>query len=386
MKSKLCILIAVSILLSACQSNGQVERASNANTTAFNHEDVSGVFNEVEPNHSHVANIASKSEPGERLRITGIVYESDGKTPAKNVQMYFYHTDAKGIYAKKGTEPRNSFAWWHGYNRGSLTTNDKGEYEINTIKPAPYPARVEPAHIHVIVKSPMQKAAYDIGAITFKGDPLATEEYWYKVEQNGHPRDGGVALTKTAQGILEGKMNYVLYAQFDNASTNSGLLPGEECPAFSPQHAFGPDKGSSACPMCKYGYKQGIMAWVNTDDWSETAKLGRFLEAKILEKGLKNMRAFIIYMNPKRLPPADVSSTLNVFAKNAGLKNVALLYISSPDDPKTSHLYRLNSNKEVRNTVFVYKGRRVADTFVNIDYSTESLAALMKRLNQAINK
>ncbi len=124
-----------------------------------------------------------------------------------------------------------------------LTTNEKGEYEINTVKPAPYPEKVEPAHIHVIVKSPRQKEAYDVGAITFKRDELATPEYWHKVEQIGHPRDGGTELKKNGQGTLEGKMNFVLYSQYDIASTNSGLLVEEECPAFNPQHVFGQDKG-----------------------------------------------------------------------------------------------------------------------------------------------
>ncbi|HZF66256.1 MAG TPA: hypothetical protein VEZ55_17325 [Chitinophagaceae bacterium] len=384
MKHTLNVLAALLTMLMSCRSNGQIESAATAK--AFDHEDITGIFNEVEPNLSHVASIASKSEPGERLKITGIVYESDGKTPAENVQMYFYHTDARGMYAKRGTEPRNSFAWWHGYNRGSLTTNSKGEYEINTIKPAPYPVRIEPAHIHVIVKSPKQKKVYDVGAITFKGDELATPEYWYTVEQHGHPRDGGVELKMNSGGILEGKMNYVLYAQYDIASTNSGLLIGEECPAFSPQHAFGPDKGSKACPMCKYGHKQGVMAWVNTDDWSEMAKLAQFFETTIAEKGQDNIRAFIIYMNPSKLAPQKVAVKLDELGKSAGLKSVALLYIPSPDDNKSSGLYRINPNEKIKNTVLVFKERRVRDKFINFNASTDEFTQLTKNLSKTLIK
>jgi protocatechuate 3,4-dioxygenase beta subunit len=376
MKGKLKFLILFITTVLSCKSQGQVDEPT----------DLSKVFEELKPNTSHIANIASVSEPGERLRIKGIVYEADGKTPAGRVQMYFYHTNAKGIYAKKGTESKSSFAWWHGYNRGALTTNAKGEYEINTIKPAPYPALVEPAHIHVIVKSPSQKQAYDVGAITFKGDKLATEEYWYKVEQNGHPRYGGTELRRNAQGILEGKMDYVLYAQYDRSAKNSGLLIGEDCPAFSPHHSFGHDKGSKACPMCKYGYKQGVMVWVNTDDWTDVKNLGQFLEKKISEKGLDNMRVFIIYMNPKRLPPAQVDHSLKELAKIARFKNVALLHIPSPDDSKTSGLYRINPNKDIKNTVFVYKRRRVTAKFINQTSSPESVATLIKSIDKSINE
>jgi protocatechuate 3,4-dioxygenase beta subunit len=386
MKYCLNLLMLILPMLFSCQSKSQLAAAVSANSAAFDHEDASGVFNEITPNRSHItSSIASATEPGERIKIAGIVYESDGKTPAKNVQMYFYHTNANGVYAKRGDEPGNSYAWWHGYNRGVLTTNDKGEYEINTIKPAPYPARVEPAHIHVIVKAPAQKQAYHLGVITFKGDELATVQYWYNVEQNGHPRDGGTALNREGS-VLHGKKDYVLYAQYDTGSSNSGLLIGEECPAFTSHHVFGHDKGSTACPMCKYGYKQGVMAWMNTDDFSEMKKLAVFLEKKISENGLQNMRAFIIYMNPGKLASAEMNSKLTQLAKDAQLQNVALMSIPSPHDNKSSVLYRLNTNSAIRNTVFVYNKRRVADKFINLGTTPEELDMLFNSVRKWIVK
>lgn len=107
---QLKIWMAVIVMLVSCQSRSQSGLPDN----------ISGVFDDAPSGLSHVANIASKDEPGERIWISGIIYESDGKTPAKNVLMYFYHTNAKGIYAKRGDEPRDSYAWWHGYNRGEF--------------------------------------------------------------------------------------------------------------------------------------------------------------------------------------------------------------------------------------------------------------------------
>lgn len=366
-------ILFVCILIFGCQSKSQTTDPPNSALA----------FDEAPPNLSHVVQIAKNNEPGERIVIKGKVFESDGKTPAKNVVMYFYHTDAKGIYSKKGDEPRNSLAWWHGYNRGWLKTNQRGEYEIRTIKPAPYPARIEPAHIHIVVKAPIQKQAYDIGAITFKGDELATLEYWYRVEQNGHPRDGGTELKKNAQGILEGKRDFVLYAQYDIASTQSGLLIGDECPAFRPRHVWGPDKGSTACPMCKYGNKQGVMAWINTDNWSNIAALAKSLDKKIEEQGLDKLRAFLIYMNPAGLKIEELENRLQEFAKDNELKNVAVLSIPSPHDEKNAALYRINPNKDVRNTLIVYKSRRVFDKYINFDYSDKNLALLFASIKKA---
>lgn len=294
---KTALVIIVSFLFS-CQSKSQINPRASTNEPP---SDNCSVINETPASVTNVANIAAKNEPGERIKIKGIVYEADGKTPAKNVIMYFYHTNAKGRYAKHGNEPRNSFAWWHGYNRGWLKTNDRGEYEINTIKPAPYPARIEPAHIHCIVKAPTQKECYDIGAFVFKGDILATEKYWYAAERFGHPRYGGVEMSAPVDGVSVGQRNIVLYAQYDIASAASGLTIGENCPAFDPLHVWGPDKGSKACPMCKYGSRQGILAWINTDSWENVTRLARALDQQISEKGFNKLRAFIIYMNPDGL-------------------------------------------------------------------------------------
>ena len=86
--------------------------------------------------------IAADKEPGQRLMITGHVLGADGR-PRGGIQMYAYHTDAKGLYRPDGSfkgEPRL---------RGTLLTAADGSYEIDTIKPAPYPNRNIPAHIHV---------------------------------------------------------------------------------------------------------------------------------------------------------------------------------------------------------------------------------------------
>ena len=44
----------------------------------------------------------------EKMYVTGIVYQADGKTPAANVIIYAYHTNEEGIYPTKGNEQRTS--------------------------------------------------------------------------------------------------------------------------------------------------------------------------------------------------------------------------------------------------------------------------------------
>jgi protocatechuate 3,4-dioxygenase beta subunit len=206
----------------------------------------------------------------------------------------------------------------------------------------------------------------------------------YNVEQYGHPRDKGVALVLNGNGIWEGKKDFVLYAQYDKTSASSGLLKDEECPAFGPRHVWGRDKGSTACPMCKYGYGQGIMAWINTDSWSNITKLATFLDRKIEEQGADKLRAFLIFMNPERLNPVALEKRLQQFAKENKLKHVAVLCIPSPQDEKSAGLYRINPNKGTRNTVFIYKSRRVFDKYVNFDVSGKNVTAFTESIQKAI--
>lgn len=107
------------------------------------------------------------------LGINGTVYKADGKTPAAGVVLYLYHTDETGHYAKKGDE--KGWAKRHGYIRGWVRTDEKGFYKFVTLRPAPYPGRTDPAHIHIVVKEPGLNDYY-IDEFLFADNPLLTEE------------------------------------------------------------------------------------------------------------------------------------------------------------------------------------------------------------------
>ena len=75
--------------------------------------------------------LSKKSNRDEAMIISGTVYEPDGKTPAPNVLIYFYHTDSEGYYnRKRDGEPL------HGHFRGWMLTDAKGRYEFSSIRPA----------------------------------------------------------------------------------------------------------------------------------------------------------------------------------------------------------------------------------------------------------
>ncbi len=143
------------------------------------------------------------NDKGRRLAINGVVYKADG-TPASNVIIYVYHTDQTGIYPKKGNE--EGWAKRHGYIRGWMKTNGKGEYKFFTLRPAAYPGREAPEHIHVTIKEP-DKNEYWIDEYLFDDDPLLTN----KERKNCQDRGGsGIIKIKDVGNMLKAERNIYL--------------------------------------------------------------------------------------------------------------------------------------------------------------------------------
>lgn len=118
--------------------------------------------------------IAPANEPGTPLVISGFVVAADGKTPAPGVVVYAYHTDNDGLYTRTGASEEI------GENnprlRGWVKTDQQGRFEFTTIKPAPYPHRNVPAHIHVQAwGAGYPRQWFDV---EFKGDPLLPKQHF----------------------------------------------------------------------------------------------------------------------------------------------------------------------------------------------------------------
>jgi protocatechuate 3,4-dioxygenase beta subunit len=116
--------------------------------------------------------------------------------------LYAYHTNNHGIYPKKGNEV--GIHKWHGYLHGWGKTNERGEYEVHSIRPAMYPSNNAPAHIHLVIKEPDGKMTY-VNDFVFKDDPLVTKSYLSLLYYRGD--DGVVDVKKNAGGMWVGARN-----------------------------------------------------------------------------------------------------------------------------------------------------------------------------------
>ncbi len=145
-----------------------------------------------------------------KLKITGTVYKNDGKAPAKDVILYIYQTNRKGIYETIGDE--KGWARRHGYIRGWIKTDIDGRYTFYTFRPAAYPNGREPVHIHLTIKEP-NKNEYYVDNYVFDDDPMLTKE-----ERNSlrNRAGSGIANPKMISDILTIERDIILGLNIPN--------------------------------------------------------------------------------------------------------------------------------------------------------------------------
>ena len=129
------------------------------------------------------------------IKISGIVYKNDGKTPAKDVILYVYHTNDKGIYPKR--EGLKGWGQRHGYLRGWMKTGNDGRYTFYSSRPASYPNTTIPQHIHITVKEP-HKNEYYLADYYFSDDPYLPSN----IKSRTNHRGGNGIITLQLEGDL----------------------------------------------------------------------------------------------------------------------------------------------------------------------------------------
>lgn len=144
-----------------------------------------------------------KPEDGEAMIISGTVFKADGKTPAPNTLIYFYHTDKFGIYGRAG-QPK------HGRFRGWMLTDAKGRYEFASVRPASYPNSTISQHVHMTITTADSTEDW-IDSILFEGDRFVTAH-----EREISGKRGGfdpiVKLEKGKDGIMRAVRDIKLMA------------------------------------------------------------------------------------------------------------------------------------------------------------------------------
>jgi protocatechuate 3,4-dioxygenase, beta subunit len=203
MKAGIVAIIFAFLLTISSGCNGQNTAPTTTTIKAKNNQQVGGgcdgcdiMYIGMPTSINTIDTSAGWNEAGQKLLVTGKVYQPDGQTPAPNIIIYYWHTDNNGYYSPaKDMDPK---ARRHGHIRGWVRSGPDGSYSIYTIHPKPYPGRDIPAHIHATIKEPAFNEYY-IDELVFDDDPLLTDDKRRSLENRG---GSGIMTTHSMNGLL----------------------------------------------------------------------------------------------------------------------------------------------------------------------------------------
>lgn len=153
-------------LLGGCNGQGEaIEPAIDGSTAACprTSRDVLGPY--YRPGAPSRMTIAAATEPGERLRLEGVIVGEDC-APLSGAVLDVWQADKDGAYYEPNAgEPYRL--------RGKLASAEDGSWQLETIRPGNYKLDASswrPAHIHFTVSHPSFRSLTT--QIYFEGDPF----------------------------------------------------------------------------------------------------------------------------------------------------------------------------------------------------------------------
>lgn len=146
------------------------EFATASDEVPYNYKKRSPIYDYSELKLNSTDTIADFDSKPNKLRISGTIFLSDKKTPAKDVLLYVYQPDEDGNYEMKKDDKHKRYV----HHRGWIKTDADGRYTFYTFMPGKFQRTKELKQIHRIIKEP-GKPEYDMVSFFFNDDPLLPE-------------------------------------------------------------------------------------------------------------------------------------------------------------------------------------------------------------------
>lgn len=158
------------------------QNSDNASDIPQNYKKRSPIYDYSEKQLNNIDTIPDFASRTNKLKITGIIYENDGKTPAKNVLLFIHQADEDGNFELKRHNKKRYVK-----HRGWVRTDANGRYTFYTFIPGKYMFGNELTQILPIIKEP-NKPEYKIESFVFDNDPLLTDSCRKKIENTNPSR------------------------------------------------------------------------------------------------------------------------------------------------------------------------------------------------------
>ena len=158
-----------------------------------------------------------------------------------------------------------------------------------------------------------------------------------------------------------------------SAPVTSGLATGERVVPFHPTHLVGPLAGTENCFPCTFQNRPQVQVWVNGDSQTNIAAFAKTLSAAMDTKADKEFKALIVFIVPESMKE-KASMKIKAAATTLKATNVGMAVLTPSHEAVGE--YKINTSKDVKNTVFVYKNWKVAQKFVNLKADAKGITAL----------
>jgi len=194
MKNLIALLCFISF---SSASNFILAQESNTKFT-------SPIYDRAESQISNTDTIPDFRSKTNQLKLTGIIYQSDGVTPAKDVILFIEQPDEDGDF-----ELRNLGNARYVFHRSWVKTDADGRYTFYTFVPGNDRRYNQLQQIFPVIKEP-SKPEYQLETFLFNDDPLLTKRCRKTILRKS---DASRILTpKKEDGILVAEKNIVLSA------------------------------------------------------------------------------------------------------------------------------------------------------------------------------
>jgi hypothetical protein len=122
-----------------------------------------------------------------------------------------------------------------------------------------------------------------------------------------------------------------------------------------------------------------IQVWINNDDPANVEKLVTKLNVAMAGQKEKQLKAFFIFVDDSG---AAISPMLTRLAEKTKAQDVCLAYLSPKDAAVKA--YKVNLDPGVKNTVMLYRKRRITSKFVNWTANEKNDADLSSAIEELV--
>lgn len=162
----------------------------------------SPIYDRAENQLSNTDTIPDYRSKINKLKLTGVIYQSDGVTPAKDVILFVEQPDENGDF-----ELRNTGDARYVFHRSWVKTDEDGRYTLYTFVPGGDRRYNQLQQIYPLIKAPA-KPEYKLETFLFDEDPLLTKTCRKRMAKKGDSTR--ILKLKTEDGILVAERNIVL--------------------------------------------------------------------------------------------------------------------------------------------------------------------------------